>query len=108
MSQLSALEHIHKQGFIHRDIKPENILCSLDDPAKIKLIDFNLSKPTSPGPPNKYDPISESMTIMGTLNWASLNSMNGIGKCHLTPEIELGLAYGIFSSYCRSLTPGRP
>lgn len=84
MGQLSALEHIHKQGFIHRDIKPENILCSLDDPAKIKLIDFNLSKPTSPGPPNKYDPISESMTIMGTLHWASLNSMNGIGKHHLT------------------------
>ncbi|KIM44188.1 hypothetical protein M413DRAFT_25639 [Hebeloma cylindrosporum] len=83
---LSALEHIHKRGFIHRDIKPENILCSPDNPARIKLIDFNLSNPISASPPNKVDPISQSRTIMGTVHWASLNSMNGVD---LSPRDDL-------------------
>ncbi|KIM47418.1 hypothetical protein M413DRAFT_62591, partial [Hebeloma cylindrosporum] len=92
---LSALAHVHKLGFIHRDIKPENVICSLDDPSRIKLIDFNLAKPISAGPPSKYDPISESKTIMGTVHWASLNSMHGI---ELSPRDDLeSLAYvGLF------------
>ena len=102
--QLSALAHIHTLGFIHRDIKPENVLCSLDDPSRIKLIDFNLSKPISAGPPNKYDPISESKTIMGTLHWASLNSMNGIGKY---PILQL-IYCNFLMAFHRAFAPRRP
>jgi serine/threonine protein kinase len=67
--------------------KPENILCSLDDPTRIKLIDFDLASPISEGPPGKFNPILESKTIKGTLDWASLNSLNGIGESHLHPYI---------------------
>ncbi|KAK2460496.1 hypothetical protein APHAL10511_007502 [Amanita phalloides] len=68
----SALEHIHKHGFVHRDIKPENMLCSLADPSKIILI-------------------LESKTIVGTLHWASLHAHDGID---LGPRDDLAsLAY---------------
>ncbi|TFK42042.1 kinase-like domain-containing protein [Crucibulum laeve] len=69
---LSALEHVHKCGFVHRDIKPENLLYSLTDPSKIMLIDFGISLRIKPGPPKKYDPLKESKHIVGTLHWANL------------------------------------
>jgi len=76
---------------VHRDIKPENILCALDDPSKIKIIDFGISKPISHGHPSKYDPIKERRHIVGTLYWASLNSHNGVD---LPPRDDIeSLAY---------------
>ncbi|KAN0093356.1 Protein kinase-like domain containing protein, partial [Tylopilus felleus] len=43
-ASLGALQHIHSLGIVHQDIKPENILCTLDDPAMIKFIYFDISK----------------------------------------------------------------
>lgn len=43
---LSAVIHIHANGFLHRDLKPENILCSRSDGADdlvVKLCDFGLT-----------------------------------------------------------------
>ncbi|KAL7473881.1 hypothetical protein ACHAXS_014375 [Conticribra weissflogii] len=47
----SAIAHMHKNGIVHRDIKFENIMFeSKDDPrAKIKVLDFGLSKKFMPG-----------------------------------------------------------
>ena len=42
---VSAIDHMHKNEIVHRDIKMENILFESTDPnAKIKVIDFGLSK----------------------------------------------------------------
>eukprot|EP00986_Skeletonema_menzelii_P013060 scaffold7400_cov122-Skeletonema_menzelii.AAC.9 len=51
ISQLcSAIGHMHDNGIIHRDIKMENIMFESSDPtAKIKLLDFGLSKKYLPG-----------------------------------------------------------
>ncbi|TFK42043.1 kinase-like domain-containing protein [Crucibulum laeve] len=86
---LSALEHVHKCGFVHRDVKPENLLCSLTDPSKIMLIDFGISLRIKSSPPQKHNPLKESKRILfvGTLHWASLNSHNGIGES-LTPVFQ--------------------
>ena len=46
----SAIGHMHDNGIIHRDIKMENIMFESSDPmAKIKLLDFGLSKKFIPG-----------------------------------------------------------
>ena len=46
---LTAIEHVHKHGFVHRDIKPENFLVKYLDPSDkqnvlIKLADFGLAR----------------------------------------------------------------
>ena len=43
---MSAVEELHRHGFVHRDIKPDNIL-SRDDGTPV-LIDFGLVSPVSP------------------------------------------------------------
>ena len=46
----SAIGHMHDNGIIHRDIKMENVMFESSDPmAKIKLLDFGLSKKFIPG-----------------------------------------------------------
>ncbi|EIN06294.1 kinase-like protein [Punctularia strigosozonata HHB-11173 SS5] len=76
---LSALEHLHSFGIVHRDVKPANILACLDDPSRLKLIDFGIAKPFQrSGSPTQYDPIKEDRIIVGTLHWASLNSHRGV------------------------------
>ncbi|PVF94673.1 kinase-like protein [Serendipita vermifera] len=88
---LFSLQHVHSHGIVHRDIKPENFLCSINDPSKIKLIDFGISRHFQSGTPTQYDPLKGSRHIVGTRNWASLNSHDGID---LSPRDDLeSLAY---------------
>ncbi|PBK65319.1 kinase-like protein [Armillaria solidipes] len=89
-TQLAGLEHIHSLGIVNQNIKPENLLYGLDD-STIKIINFEISKPISHGPPSKYDPLKDRKTIMWSLYWASLNSNNGVD---LAPREDLeSLAY---------------
>ncbi|PVF94467.1 kinase-like protein [Serendipita vermifera] len=87
---LSALEHIHSRGIVHRDIKPENLLVSLKDPSKVV---FGLARPYHTDN-DRTKSTKVRPFIMGTPNWASLNSHNGI---ELSPRDDLeSLAYLLF------------
>ncbi|KAL7543585.1 hypothetical protein ACHAXR_012878 [Thalassiosira sp. AJA248-18] len=46
----SAISHMHKNGVVHRDLKLENIMFESREPtARIKVLDFGLSKKFLPG-----------------------------------------------------------
>lgn len=79
ITQMSALQHIHKLGIMHRDIKQGNLMCSLDDPSRIKLIDFGISRMFYEDEPKRRDPATKGYKVVGTLDWASLNAHDGIG-----------------------------
>ncbi|TDL24369.1 kinase-like protein [Rickenella mellea] len=102
---LAELQHIHDLGIVHRDIKPENLLCSLEDPSTIKIIDFNVSKPFSRDQPTKYDPLKEKRHIMGTIYWASLNSHNGLD---LAPHDDLESLAFVALYLLRGSLPWKP
>lgn len=55
---LSALDYLHKTGYIHRDINPKNILLKNDD---VVLIDFGIGVKPKPG---------EAQTAVGTEGYA--------------------------------------
>jgi len=46
LSQVIAIQFLHRKGFIHRDIKPENIF--LDDEGHLVLADLGLSEKIAP------------------------------------------------------------
>jgi len=75
---LSAIELCHKKGIAHRDIKPENFVFeSNDQNAKLKLIDFGLSK---------FMQDSEK-------DWKSGHTCVG-SVLYIAPEVLRGIWYG--------------
>lgn len=56
----SALEVLHKNGYMHRDLKPENLLLSFE---LIKLADFGLAM--------DFESFSKRQTFCGTLDYIS-------------------------------------
>ena len=60
----SALDHVHRSGFVHRDLKPANILVAhtpIGD--QLELLDFGVAKVAS----RDDDPDAEKLTQMGEM-----------------------------------------
>jgi serine/threonine protein kinase len=71
---LNLLKNIHDRGFIHRDIKPENFLLTLQQPKKIYIIDFGISKPYTVN--GIHIDFIKKNKFMGTPDFASINAHN--------------------------------
>lgn len=84
-SLCSALNILHKCGFVHRDIKPENII--IDKNGRIVLIDFNASRSIK---------LSEKDTvIMGTIGYAAPEQL-GITQSDTRTDIySLGILLNV-------------
>lgn len=62
------------------------MLVSLQDPSRVKLIDYGISCARYKGSePKRYNPEAERRQITGTLTWASLNAHHGICKYFCFP-----------------------
>jgi len=100
---ISALKHIHSLGIVHRDVKTYNICCSYDKTTPtVKLIDFGIAQCFSAGrKPRRCDPLEHGHTVVGTLEYASINAHLGI---ELLPRDDLeSLAYTTFFMLRRAL-----
>lgn len=85
---LICIESIHKMGVVHRDIKPQNFIVGRDDPNRVYVIDFGLSKfymkPVA-GPDGKASPLGTGKHVectqghkpCGTCRYASLRCHQG-------------------------------
>lgn len=71
---IELLELIHNKGIIHRDIKPDNFLFGLES-AQLNIIDFGFCK-TYLTPENKHIEQKQHSGLIGTPNYASINSHN--------------------------------
>jgi serine/threonine-protein kinase len=73
---LRALGAAHEKGIVHRDLKPENmfLVCRPNQPPKLKLIDFGISKFT--GPSDKSH-LTETGTMLGTPAYMAPEQVRG-------------------------------
>ena len=93
---VNALVYIHSKNIIHRDLKLQNIMVHFDNEpdkinlkmmkAKIKIIDFGLSKQLSAN--------SLTNTILGTVNYMAPKILEQHYRLKLKEKIEKTIGYG--------------
>lgn len=77
-NKISILEFIHSETILHRDLKLENILMGIDKSYfQVHLIDFGLSKRYIDPQTEKHIPMKAGKSIMGALEYASINNHCG-------------------------------
>ena len=94
---LTRIEYIHEKGFIHRDVKPENFVIGLNESSNIiHVIDFGLSRRFKDKVTGQHIPYKENRHMIGTVRYASINSLLGIEQSRRDDIEALGYVITYF------------
>ena len=94
---LTRIEYIHEKGFIHRDVKPENFVIGLNESSNIiHVIDFGLSRRFKDKITGQHIPYKENRHMIGTVRYASINSLLGIEQSRRDDIEALGYVITYF------------
>jgi len=93
-SIMSAVEELHRSGYVHRDIKPANILCRAD--GEPVLIDFGLSTQISSFAREKseFSVEGENKVAVGTLGYSAPEQFAGLVSGPASDVHALGALIG--------------
>lgn len=74
---LRALEALHSLEYVNRDIKPKNMAVSLEDRARVVLLDFGLAKKYTTSSRQLRAPSTKTVPFRGTDDFGSLSALLG-------------------------------
>ncbi|KAE9418113.1 hypothetical protein Angca_006757, partial [Angiostrongylus cantonensis] len=77
---VSGIQFIHSHGWLHRDVKPENFCIGDNEPHKLYLIDFGISR-FFRNTDGSYKERKPTSPFHGTVRYASLNTHNRQDQC---------------------------
>ena len=87
---MERIEYIHNKNIIHLDIKPANFLVGNPDDSVIYLIDYGVSKKYRSSIKGKHIMLLKKNKFKGTLNFSSINSMEGYESSRRDDLISIG------------------
>src|SRR5262245_50926518 len=88
----SAIDYLHKQGFLHRDICPRNVMVTHE--GVVKLIDFGLAVPNRPE-------FQKPGNRTGTPNYLAPELIRRVSTDHRVDLFALGVT--AYEMYCHTL-----
>jgi serine/threonine protein kinase len=79
--QFENIEVMHELGYVYRDIKPDNFVMGIGKRSKeLFMVDFGLCKRFRDQNTRLFLPYKESVSMVGTIRYSSLNSHLGIDQ----------------------------
>ena len=87
---MERIEYIHNKNIVHLDIKPANFLVGNPDDSVIYLIDYGISKKYRSSIKGKHIMLLKKNKFKGTLNFSSINSMEGYESSRRDDLISIG------------------
>lgn len=98
---LRRMQLVHHKGFVHRDVKPENMIIGREDPGRIYLVDFGVTKKYRDYHSRTHVTVEQARYIVGSASYISLNAHKGIE--HTRRDDLESLGYSLVEMFRGSL-----